>query len=144
MTIDVKPGVVLELNNTEFSLTPESFPGGGQTVSFSLPAPVDIGTPGDLATFISNSFGAGTLPDFSSLPAPLSGIASRIAALDITLEQFDLTVPGNKDAQGNTVTPGPNTYTVGLAGTWHDAPIEIGPLKIKGVFLKIVQDGKTS
>ncbi len=145
MTTTVTPGVVLSINDTEISLTPNSLPGKGQAISFSLPKPVDVGTPGDLATFISTSFGGGALPDFSDLPSPLDGIATRIANLDIVVEQFDLNMPATKDANGAPITnPGPNTYTVGLAGSWPGDPISVGPLKIKGVFLKVSDDGKTS
>jgi len=145
MTTNVTPGVVLSLNNTEFSLSPDNMPGPGQAFSFTLQSPVDVGTPGALAAFISSSFGGAALPDLSNLPAPLDTIATRIANLDIVVEQFNLNMPATKDANGATVTPAPvNTYTVGLAGTWPDDPISVGPLKIKGLFLKVSDNGVTA
>jgi hypothetical protein len=145
MTTKVTPGVVLSLNNTEFSLSPDNMPGPGEAFSFTLENPVDVGTPGDLATFISTSFGGAALPDLSTLPSPLDTIAQRIASLDIVIEQFDLKMPATKDASGAPVTPAPvNSYSVGLAGSWPDAPISVGPLKIKGLFLKVSDNGATT
>lgn len=149
MTKTITPGVVLTIRGQDIALSPDDYTNvEGAGISYTLDHPVDLGTPGDLAAFISDAFGAGgTIPDFTKLPSPLDGIATRLATLDIAVEAFQLTVSPTKNADGTAIaTPAPNTYTVGLSGTWPGDPISLfsGALKIKGVFLKVVEDGKTA
>lgn len=144
MTTSVTPGVVISINDTEISLTPETFSDTGKSdIKFSLPHAVPLGTPANLATFLTENFGSGaTLPNLDNLPAPLNTIAKRLANLEVSVESFDLLVPATKNADGSPVSPAkPNTYNIGLAGVWQDDPIALGPLKIKGVFLKVSEDG---
>lgn len=145
MSLSVTPGVVININGTDIPLSPDSISSDGKTdTAFSLPHPVVLGTPGDLAAFLTANFGAGaSVPNFDTLPSPLNDIASKLANLQVTVEDFQLRFPATKDASGAAINPPPNkTYSIGLAGAWPTDPIALGPLKIKGVFLKVAEDGK--
>ena len=146
MVATTTPGIVVVVNGQDVPLEPSSLAGDK---SFKLAHPVELGSATNLSNFLHDSFGTPATDDLNAaiaaLPAPLDGMASWLANLDVSIEAFEVTVPAKKDAQGAPLSPVPvNSFTVGLAAMSANslAIIPGGVLAVRGIYLKVVEDGK--
>jgi hypothetical protein len=123
-------GVVIELNGTPVPISSDSVdPTKG--FSFTLPEPVDIGTPSDFLGWVDTTFGTDlkkTL-DPSGLPTPIADLVSKLLNVDISVEQASINVPPKGSADSVT-------FTIALAATFPGAGIQLIPgsnvLTLKG------------
>ena len=146
--ITTSPGIILTINGTDVPLALNGlisdFSKNG--ISYTMPNPVTVGSAADLSAFLTSQFGAPALPASTSFPTPLDSVYAKLTSLSLAVDQFSVTVPPTKDANGNALSAAQQratSFDLGLSATWADGStisLISGKLAIKGIYLHITKD----
>jgi hypothetical protein len=134
-------GVTFNLHGTQVPVSTADIANAAkQGIEFTLPSPVDLGTLTDFQAWFEKQF-AIKLPLGTDLPSPLGDIMSKLATLDVSVDQFHVKIPGsdNKDD--------PKLYTLAMSAVWppgQGIPLIPGVLSIDGAVFGVTNEPKTA
>ena len=130
-------GIVFVLNGKEVPISTADVADAVKNgFEFTLPGPVDLGTIADLGNWLNTQFGVPVV-DPSGWPDVLKNVWLKAVALDFSVEDMHVKVPPKG-------SPDPVQFTFGMAGTWSDPIVLVGPLKIGGIFAGATNEPKKS
>src|SRR6476646_937509 len=134
-------GVTFTLNGTQVPVYAKDIThASANGVEFSLPQPIDLGTFNDFASWFQSQFGV-SIPETSTLPPPLDGIAGKLASLDVAVDMLHVKVPPAVPAGQ---TRGPVQYTVALRAVFPAPGLELIPnvLEIQGAVFGVSNESR--
>lgn len=143
MSTTTTAGIVIALNGTDIELSPATVSDAlSQGMTYSLPAPVSIGSVANLSSFLTDTFDAPALPPSSSLPSPISTVYDALTNAVLGVSKFTVNIPPSKDSNGQPIsdTQRITTFTLGLSATLpanQQISLISGKLVIKGVFVTV-------
>jgi len=130
-------GVTFNLHGTQVPIsTADIADAKKKGIQFTLPQPVDLGTLTDFQTWFKTQFGV-DLPLGTDLPDPLGQIMTKLATLDVSVDQFHVKIPGSDNPSD------PKLFTLAMSAIWPPGggiPLIPNVLSIDGGFFGVTNE----
>ncbi len=124
-------GVIFDINDKDVTISASDLSSIAKNgVKFDLDEPIDLGTVGQIDTFIEQDLKITgvDVPSADNFPAPLNTIVNKLEQLDISIDRFKLDVPP-KGQTGQTGTQ----YALQMSAKWQkNDGIDLGVATVKG------------